>query len=29
MVTTPHGNKRQTKPEALKGTLEKFLERIW
>lgn len=29
MVTTPHGNKRQTKPDALKGPIEKFLERIW
>ena len=29
MVTTPHGNKRQTRPEALKGPVEKFLERIW
>jgi hypothetical protein len=29
MVTTPHGNKRQTKPQALKSGLEKFIERIW
>ena len=29
MITTPHGNTRQSKPDALKGSLEKFIERIW